>query len=184
MDGIRGAALFEGVVRKAIHELKYRGRTALALPLAELIVHVWGNGLFPVDCLVYVPLHPRRLRERGYNQAALITEGLTKEIRLPILTGALVRSRMTEAQTKLGARERQRNVAGAFSARPQAVDGRSIMLVDDVCTTGSTLQACADALRAAGADQVYAMTVARADWDARTGATGDTENRYPSHSLV
>jgi ComF family protein len=173
LDCIRGVVLFEGVVRKAIHELKYRGRTELAMPLAELMVPAWGSGLFPVECLIPVPLHPRRLRERGYNQAALIAEGLAKRIRLPVSLGALARSRMTEPQTQLRAAQRQTNVAGAFTATSPTVAGRSVMLVDDVCTTGATLQACADALRSAGVERVFAMTLARSTWDYRTGVAGD-----------
>jgi ComF family protein len=177
MDGVRAAAVFEGAIRQAIHELKYGGQTELASPLAELMVTAWGNGLFPVDCVTPVPLHPRRIRERGYNQATLIAEVFAQQTNLPILADALVRSRMTESQTSLGAFARRKNVDGAFTARPPMVRGRSILLVDDVCTTGSTLQACADALRQGGASQVYAMTVARAGWDTRSGAADDSDRQ-------
>ena len=169
MDGVRAAVVFEGVIRQAIHDLKYQGRTELAVPLAELMVEAWESGLFPVDCLVPVPLHPRRLRERGYNQANFLTEGFAEKIKLPVLLGVLARSRMTKSQTKLGVAERRKNVKGAFTAIPAVLEGRSVLLVDDVCTSGFTLQACADALRTAGAVQVYAMTVARAGWGIHKG---------------
>jgi predicted amidophosphoribosyltransferase len=80
LDGIQGVAAFQGVIRRAIHALKYEGRTEVAVPLAELMVTKWGEGLFPVEFLVPVPLHPRRLRERGYNQAALIAKQLASRI--------------------------------------------------------------------------------------------------------
>jgi ComF family protein len=163
-----------------IHELKYNGRRELAEPLAELTAKAWGDGLFPVDCMVPVPLHPRRLRERGYNQAALISKRLAVDIGLPVLPGVLVRSRMTESQTRLNAFDRRQNVDGAFDVPGAECDGRSVLLVDDVCTTGSTLQACADALRLAGAVGVYALTVARSGWDTRTGATDDADRSVRS----
>jgi ComF family protein len=177
MDGVQAAVTFEGAIRRAIHELKYRGRTELASPLAELMVTAWGSGLFPVDCVMPVPLHPRRIQERGYNQATLIAELFAQQTHLPILADALVRTRMTESQTSLGAFARRKNVDGAFTARSSMVRGRSILLVDDVCTTGSTLQACADALREGGASQVYALTVARAGWDIRSGAVDDSNRQ-------
>ena len=94
---------------------------------------------------------------------------------LPGIPGVLVRSRMTESQTRLNAFERRTNVDGAFDVPGAEFDGRSVLLVDDVCTTGSTLQACADALRSAGAVGVYALTVARSGWDTKTGATDDAD---------
>jgi len=181
IDGVRAVVEFEGVIQGAIHALKYKGRTDLASPLAELMVTFWNGGLFPVDCIVPVPLHPRRLRERGYNQAALIADKLAREINLPILPDVLVRSRMTETQTRLDTSGRRKNVAGAFTAHPSQVGGRSVLLIDDVCTTGSTLQACADALRVAGAAQVYAMTLARAGWDPDTGAARDVDYWQNQH---
>ena len=141
------------------------------------MVTAWGNGLYAVDCVMPVPLHPRRIRERGYNQATLIAEIFAQQINLPILADALVRSRMTESQTSLGAFARRKNVDGAFAARSSGVRGLSILLVDDVCTTGSTLQACGDALRDGGASEVYALTVARAGWDTRSGAVGDSDRK-------
>ncbi len=183
MDGVQAAVAFEGAVRQAIHELKYGGRAELAPPLAELLVTAWGRGLFPVDCVMPVPLHPRRIRERGYNQATLIAEVFAQQTHLPILADALVRARMTESQTSLGAFARRKNVEGAFRARSAPVRGLSILLVDDVCTTGSTLQACADALRESGASQVYALTVARAGWDTRSGAVDDLDRRGTVQAL-
>ena len=174
VDGVRAAVKFRNVIQRAVHAFKYQDRTDLALPLAELMATTWAEGLFPVDCLIPVPLHPGRLRERGYNQSALITKELAKRINLPIISQVLARSRETKTQTELGAAERRQNVMGAFVAHN--VQGRSVLLVDDVCTTGSTLEACADALRAAGADRVFAMTLARAGWDPTTGVMEDSRD--------
>lgn len=184
LDGMGAAAEFDGVIRQAIHEFKYQGRTDLAVPLADFMVSSWRDGFFPVDCMIPVPLHPRRLRERGYNQAALMTERLTEKIGLPVLGGVLIRSRMTASQTRLSASDRRKNVEGAFSAYSNGVKGRSMLLVDDLCTTGSTLEACADALRAAGAVRVYAMTLARAGFDPTTGMAGDSEDWQGRDTLL
>ncbi len=173
LDGLRAATLFDGVIRRAIHQFKYDGYKALAPYLAGLMLETWGEGLFPVDCIIPVPLHPRRLRDRGYNQAALIAEEIACAIDLPEIKGTLVRSRMTESQVNLNAAARRRNVAGAFKADGADLAARSVLLLDDVCTTGSTLQACADALREARVAYVYAFTLSRAVYDPVTGALGD-----------
>lgn len=171
-------------MRQAIHEFKYQDRTELAIPLADIMVSSWREGHFPVDCMIPVPLHPRRLRERGYNQAALITERLAEKVGLPVLGETLVRSRMTASQTTLGASERRKNVEGAFRVRSNAVKGRSVLLVDDVRTTGATLEACADALREAGVVGVYAMTLARAGFDPATGTMGDKGDWQGRNTLL
>jgi ComF family protein len=161
-------------MRKAVHALKYEGQTGLARPLAAMMATKYGEGgLFSVDAMIPVPLHPRRLRERGYNQATLIARELARTLSLPILEDVLVRSRATKTQTQLSAAERRVNVVGAFTAEPIQVAGRALLLVDDVCTTGSTLDACADALRRAGASHVYALTLTRAHWDPAAGVAQD-----------
>ncbi len=177
LEGVRAAAEFEGVIRQAVHALKYRGRTDLAHQLAGLMAEAWNEGPLTVDCIVPVPLHSRRLAERGYDQAVLLARELAAGINVPVLEGALVRSRMTDAQTGLDGAGRQKNVAGAFVARPEEVNGRSVLLVDDVCTTGSTLEACASALLAANAAQVSAFTLARARRDPTTGTLTDSLHR-------
>jgi ComF family protein len=176
LDRMRAVAEHAGVMRKAVHALKYDGQTSLARPLAALMGRVASEqGLFPVDAIVPVPLHPRRLRERGYNQATLIARELARTLSLPILEDVLVRSRATKTQTQLSAAERRVNVVDAFAAEPARLVERNLLLVDDVCTTGSTLQACADALRRGGADRVYALTLTRAHWDPATGVAQDTD---------
>ena len=115
-----------------------------------------------VDVLVPVPLHSRRLRERGYNQSALLAAEVGKRNGLPVVTDSLVRLRHTKAQVKTaGAEERQRNLAGAFGCRNAKLGGRRVLVVDDVCTTGATLNSCAIALRAAGAASVWGLALAR-----------------------
>ena len=115
-----------------------------------------------VDVLVPVPLHSRRLRERGYNQSALLAAEVGKRNGLPVVTDSLVRLRHTKAQVKTaGAEERQRNLAEAFGCRNAKLAGRRVLVVDDVCTTGATLNSCAIALRAAGAASVWGLALAR-----------------------
>jgi ComF family protein len=157
----RGAGFYAGSLRDALHALKFRGKRALARPLAALIreqcAAVVASG---ADALVPVPLGRARLRERGFNQAELIAERLGGLLDLPVRRRWLVRIRETAPQTELAAAERRANVGGAFVAAP-GVAGQHVIVVDDVLTTGATCRECARALRAAGARQVDVVTVAR-----------------------
>lgn len=162
----RGTSLgpYEGSLRVAIHELKYRGRRRVAARLAEELVQ--ADGVFPVlegaDALVPVPLHPRRLRERGFNQAELLALAVGRSTRLPVLRGALLRRRDTLPQAGLSAARRRANVASAFVVRRRGlVAGRVLVLVDDVTTTGATVHACAAMLRECGAKDVRLLSAAR-----------------------
>jgi ComF family protein len=113
------------------------------------------------------------LRERGYNQAILIARELARITQLAILDDVLVRSRATKTQTQLSAAERCVNMVGAFEVVSGSIAGQKLLLVDDVCTTGSTLQACANALRQGGAGRVVALTLTRAHWNSATGVAQD-----------
>lgn len=156
------AARYAGPLREALQAFKFAGRRSLARPLARLLVECCPEGPETgVVAIVPVPLAPRRQAERGYNQAALLAEGVGAAWRVPLRSRWLRRTRATRPQSDLGAAERRANVAGAFVAAPQ-VAGRSVLLIDDVVTTGATLAACAAALRAAGARVVGALAVARA----------------------
>jgi len=163
LDGIRSAAVFEEPLRSAIHQFKYRNGRVLAEPLALLLRDCWEHYPLPVDVLVPVPLHKRRLQERGYNQAALLAREMGRLVSLPVVEGVLRRERETRVQVGLSARERRENVAGAFRCSDGAMRGDRVLLIDDVCTTGATLEACAVALRQQGkARMIWALTVARA----------------------
>jgi len=150
-------------VQKMIHALKYQGCYDLGIELGKEL----GTTLkmFPefqgVDAAVPVPIHRARRRERGYNQAEAIAAGVASAFSVEILTDRLYRSRHTISQTKLSAKERQRNVQNAFAARDESLVGRTILLCDDVCTTGATLNICADRLLSAGAKRVVAAAVAK-----------------------
>ncbi len=162
LEGIISVAYFEGPIQEAVHLLKYRGRTALAYPLAELMASRLIRTDLKADAIIPVPLHPQRLRERGYNQAALLAESLSQKLGIPILNGALERIRYTRSQVGLGALERKENVKGAFRADPLKVAGKDLILVDDVCTTGATLEECGFALKQAQAGRIWGLTLARA----------------------
>jgi len=162
IDGIRSPFAFEGVVRGAVHQLKYGHFKALAAPLGQLLAQYLETAPVAADVLVPVPLHPRRLRERGYNQSALLAAEVGKMNGIPVVTDSLVRLRHTKAQVKTaGAEERQRNLAGAFGCRDGKLAGKRVLVVDDVCTTGATLNSCAMALREAGASSVWGLALAR-----------------------
>jgi ComF family protein len=122
----------------------------------------WEKTPLSAEIIVPVPLHAARLRERGYNQAALLARELGKSIGLPVSENSLVRVRATRPQVELGAQERKENVRDAFCCSNMELKEKRILLIDDVCTTGATLEACSIALQQVGARSVWAFTLARA----------------------
>jgi len=159
---VRAAVLYGEALRPAIHGLKYEGLFALAPPLASLMVEEWPRWATPADLVVPIPLHPEREQERGYNQTLLLVREFCRRLSLTPDAAALRRVRYTRPQVELGIRERLHNVRGAFRAASDRVAHKRILLVDDVCTTGATLTAAADALLGAGAQSVDAYVLARA----------------------
>lgn len=161
LDGVRAAAYFEGPLRQAIHHLKYKGLRTLAGPLGDLLGAAYLRYSLPADLIVPVPLHSSRYAQRGFNQSELLAGRLSATIRTPLAASALVRVRNTPSQVGLSASQRRDNVKEAFSWQGPSLRGQRLLLIDDVCTTGATLEACAAALRAAGAASVWALTLAR-----------------------
>ena len=162
IDGIRSPFVFDGVIRRAVHELKYRNLRALASLLAGLLYEYLVANPLPVDVLVPVPLHRKRLRERGYNQSALLAGELGRRCGLPVAVNGLARLRYAAPQARsAGVSERQRNVAGAFNCPDRRFGGQRVLLIDDVSTSGATLNTCAGALKTAGAAQGWGLTLAR-----------------------
>jgi ComF family protein len=162
----RAAAHYEEIVREAVHAFKFGGRRALAAPLGDLLVEALV-GRLPMglpDLLLPVPLHPRRERERGFNQALLLARRVGRAWGRPVRGDVLVRAVATPSQTALDAPARRANVRGAFRLRrPELIAGRHVVVVDDVLTTGATLSECARCLRQGGAATIGVLTVARVD---------------------
>jgi len=158
IDRARAIGVYDGALRSIVHALKYDGRRSLARPLALLMQARGREALTGADLAVPVPLHPSRRRERGFNQA----DDLARHVGLPVMS-ALRRIRATAAQADLPAARRHGNVKNAFAVhcRARALDGKVVVLIDDVSTTGATLDACARALKEGGAREVRALTAAR-----------------------
>ncbi len=163
-DSARSAVFHSGIVRDLVHQFKFGARTEWAPPLVELLEIAWSDFDFPVpDLVVPVPLHSRRLKERGFNQSGLLGREFARRLDLRISFDILLRKNRTDPQTRLNRVERLKNVKGAFEAAGNsAARGLHILLLDDVFTTGSTLSECAKALKRKGALQVHALTVTRA----------------------
>jgi len=162
IDGIRSLFSFDEVIRKAVHELKYRNLKAISPCLAELLADYLRSNPLPGEALICVPLHPRRLRERGYNQSSLLARKLGRRIALPVIKDCLIRVKQAQPQVRaVDVEERWRNVADAFVCRDEQVRGKQIILIDDVCTSGATLETCAAALKSKGAASVWGLTLAR-----------------------
>ena len=159
---LRSCVVFKDPIRPALHKLKYRREIGLGEALA------WNAAVFldklgwQVDGITPIPLSEQRFSERGYNQVDLIAHPLARLMRWQYISGALRRSRHTRSQVGLSASERRDNVSGAFLAKPQLVTGKTVLLVDDVATTGATLDSASRSLIEAGAAKVYALTFAKA----------------------
>jgi ComF family protein len=152
---------YGGALSTAIRRLKYEDRPDLARPLGELLRSVCRGAAVEADAVLPVPLHPRRLIERGYNQSALLAAHVARELRAPLVTTALARRIDTAPQVELSGAGRRANLAAAIAVTsPAWVEGRTLALVDDVSTTGATLGACRQALLAGGARRVMGMVVA------------------------
>jgi len=161
IDGIRSPFRFEGVIRQAIHQFKYNNLRYTAGTLAELLSSYLIAHSVPGEVLIPVPLHSRRLRERGYNQSHLLAKELGKLVGLPVMNDCISRQRQTAPQARAtSASQRRSNVANAFTCRA-AMRDKKVILIDDVATSGATLDACADALKSAGAGSVWGLTIAR-----------------------
>lgn len=162
IDGIRSPFRFDGVIRQAIHQLKYGNLRALAVTLAKLLQDYLATNPMPGEVLVPVPLHPKRIRERGYNQSSLLAKELSKLTSLSVVDDCLIRQRHTPPQAKTPTvDERRSNIANAFTCRDSRLQDKQVLLIDDVSTSGATLDACAVALKAAGATSVWGLVLAR-----------------------
>ena len=163
-DIARSAVRFRGSLRSCLHAFKYGGDTCLSGDFSRLLQACVSTqyGDMRFDAVVCVPLHPSKERDRGYNQAGLLASGLAKGISLESYSGCLERVRRTRTQISLSAQQRRANVRNAFIVKaPSWVEGRRLLLVDDVMTTGATVNECSRVLKRAGAASVHVVTVAR-----------------------
>jgi len=158
---LRSAVAYEGPVEHAVHRFKYEGWRRLAVPLAALVAERLAVEGVSARWVVAVPLHPKRQRQRGFNQAELLAREVREQLVIGAPPGVLVRTRATPPQVGHDRRRRFENVLGAFEWNGGPLAGESILLIDDVATTGATLDACASALRNAGSGPVTGVSVAR-----------------------
>ena len=163
-EAARAPYFYEDILMTAIHQFKYKGKKIFADPLGALLFRFATSWVQESRTLltIPVPLHPKRLRERGFNQSLLLARYVAKQLETELDFLSLRRVRHTSPQTALGRKERRKNVRNAFQVvNPSAVKAREVLLVDDVATTGNTLNECAKALRRAGCKKVLCLTIAR-----------------------
>jgi ComF family protein len=168
-DCARAVAIYAGPAEQLVRDLKYDSRLELGPVMAGMMVVTWERSMAfeRIDVVIPVPLHPARRRERGFNQAEHIAAPFAEMMNAPMSTEAVVRVRPTVSQTRLDLAQRVENVDGAFEPAAESreeLDGKSVVLIDDVCTTGATGSACAEAIRQAGAPRVVLFTFARASF--------------------
>jgi ComF family protein len=167
----RSYGLYTGALREAVHLLKFKSVKRLSGPLGHLLARL---DIPRVDCIVSVPLSPRGLRERGFNQTLLVARALSRATGIPLDASSLHKKKETSPQVGLSRSQRMNNLRGAFGTR-RRLDGRSVLLVDDVITTGATVRECSKTLMRAGASEVHALSIARSGGDVWDAAGEDTE---------
>jgi ComF family protein len=161
---LRSVYRYDGGVRTLVHSFKFRGQSSLGRPLAAELTRCYTDHGLETDVIVPVPLAVARKRGRGYNQASLLAREVSRQTGVPVSEALRRRGNATPQAQSATAEERRRNVIGAFTvARPGEVAGRRVLLLDDVATTGATLNACAVELLNAGAAEVASLTLARED---------------------
>ncbi len=153
----------EGVFQKMIHSVKYSGTRALGVELGRRLGQIIVDHGARADALVPMPLHKRKLRERGYNQCEFIAQGLSGVAGIPVHNEYVRRAKFTQTQTALSIEERRRNMEQAFACVSEEVKEKSIILIDDIITTGATIESCAEVLKRAGARRIIAASVALAE---------------------
>jgi len=164
IESLRSSTFYEGVVRDVIHHFKFGGYWGLASRMADMMEEDGRRLVEAMDdtVVVGIPLHRVRLKERGYDQAKLLARSLSGRLGLEYVEGVVKRIKNSKPQARLSLRERKGNVQDAFTIDdPSKIDNKTVLLIDDVCTTGITLSSCANVLTDAGARGVFALTFAR-----------------------
>ena len=167
-DLARAGGLYRNTMVTAIHRLKYQERVHLAKDLAVWTLNQWERpGFLPkMDMIIPVPLHPHRLKERGFNQSQLLGRVLAKKLHVPCDPFVLIRTKDTDPQVGLSEKERKENVRGAFAVNPgrhSRIEGKTLLVLDDVMTTGATVEECARTLKNSGAEKICVLTIARVE---------------------
>ena len=178
-DWVRSWANYDPAMRTVIHQLKYLNNIALGEPLGEALADCYQNSPIRADVVTVVPISRHRRRKRGYNQALLIARAFCRSTGLPLSTGILRRVRQTESQVGKQPRERKLNVMNAFAGEAELAKGKIVLVIDDVFTTGATMNSCANALKKAGAEKVIGLTAARAGLQ-----QGDTQQPVESWAFL
>jgi len=153
-------------LRRVVQKFKYGRRVSLGKPLGRLLAQGCEEFLqdCPVELIIPVPLHPKRLRWRGFNQSVLLARQVSRAYNIPLDPFVIYRNKETPPQTQLREEERRKNVRGVFSLNPRKpIDGKRVLLVDDVYTSGATVNECSRSLKRGGAKEVYVLTLARAE---------------------
>ncbi len=163
-DELRAPYLYEDKIMEAIHRLKYSGKSYLAKSMGRILADFLKERISDIEGMIMipVPLHKRKLRQRGFNQSVLLVKSISRLLNLETDYFTLMRIRYTETQTGLSLEERRKNVKGAFEVTDNTVlKGKSVILVDDVATTGNTINECARVLKKAGCERVVGLTLSR-----------------------
>jgi ComF family protein len=160
-EAYRGFAFYDGVIRKGIHHLKYQNDLTIGRYLAKILKTVYDRAGWVVDLIVPIPIGEKKMEERGYNQAERLARPLSDLLNLPMIPEALIRINEISSQVGLNQTERRENVRQAFVAKANLVRGKCVLLVDDVFTSGATMEAASTELKQAGASKVFCLTVAK-----------------------